>query len=385
MISVPANLIFIPLIGCVVLPLGLVSVLVFSSWPSLAVFLIHGCEHLIVFSIFISRFMVSLPGSWFRLFTLGYGQIAGLYLICLAAFFMLKKPGKIFASVLVVTVSSLALNFSYHGRQDRAKEELVMTVLDVGQGSSTLIQTAEGKCILVDGGGFSDSASFDTGRLIVAPVLWKNRITVLDYVILSHPEADHLNGLIFILENFKVHTFIQNTDEKITDRYETLVRICNKKGIPIWKPSAQGRKLFLGQTEIVFLRASPLVFFDDFNNNSLVFKLIYNQFTMLFPGDILAAREERLGRCDQVDLVSDILLSPHHGSRTSSSKFFLDKVQPKSVIVSCGRNNRYNFPHDEVLRRYGKMGITVYRTDADGAIFISSDGRNFSIKTYKGG
>jgi competence protein ComEC len=255
----------------------------------------------------------------------------------------------------------------------------------VGQGASTLIQTAEGKNILVDGGGFSDSASFDTGRLIVAPVLWKKRIKVLDYVILSHPEADHLNGLIFILENFKVHTFIQNTDEKTTGRYQALVRTCNQKGIPIWKPSVQGRRLFLGQTQIVFLRASPIGFFKDLNNNSLVFKLIYNEFSMLFPGDIMAAREERLGGGDQVDLDSDILLSPHHGSRTSSSKFFLDKVQPKSVIVSCGRNNRYNFPHDEVLRRYGKMGITVYRTDADGAIFISSDGRNFSIKTYKGG
>ena len=103
---------------------------------------------------------------------------------------------------------------------------------------------------------------------------------------------------------------------------------------------------------------------------------------MLFTGDILNHREKNLSNNSDINLYADILLSPHHGSLTSSTKIFLNKVLPGAVIISCGRHNRYGFPNDKVLKRYQKMDIQIFRTDKDGAIFISSDGINHEIKPF---
>ena len=208
------------------------------------------------------------------------------------------------------------------------------------------------------------------------------KIQSLDYVILSHPESDHLNGLIFILNNFDVQAVIKNTDHKNSEPYASLIKICKKKNIRIWNPLAQIEKLNFGRTRLLFYNSAKDNFSYDFNNNSLVFKVIYKGFSMLFPGDILTRREKNLSFNNNLDLNSDIMLSPHHGSSTSSTKFFLDKVQPESVIISCGWHNKYGFPHSKVLKRYNEKGISIFRTDENGAVFISSDGQNYNIKTY---
>ena len=120
------------------------------------------------------------------------------------------------------------------------------------------------------------------------------------------------------------------------------------------------------------------------NNNSLVFKLVFNDFAMLFPGDIHSDREHLIANLTGDQMEADILLAPHHGSNTSSSKFFLDHVRAKSVIMSCGFQNRYGFPHPSVLIRYKDSGLSVFRTDLHGAVTITSNGSGYEIKTVKG-
>ena len=384
-IGIVSNLIFIPIIGFVVLPLGLISMTCISYFPSLAILIIHICNRLILFSITSCEFLVSIPWSWSRTLTLQWIEIAAIYLILFSVFLALKGQKKIAVSIFVLSFMTAIFNFSNERAKKIPDSNLAITIIDVGQGNSALIQTPEGKNILVDGGGFSDNTLFDTGRFIIAPFLWQKGIGALNYVILTHPESDHLNGLIFILQNFKVGMFIKNTDEKKSVNYQRLIKTCHKKNIKIWEPSIQGEQLCLGKTVLVFFESENSAFSNDFNNNSLVFKVIYKKFSMLFPGDILKDREKSLSANNTIDLQSDIMLSPHHGSSTSSSEIFLDKLQPESVIISCGWHNRYGFPHYKVLKRYGKKAIRIFRTDENGAVFISSNGKDHDILTYKGG
>jgi len=383
-IALISNLFAIPVLGFIVLPAGVISLVSFSTFPLFADFMITFCGHLISFLMIVSEFLVSIPYSWTRTTTLQWIEIVAIYLFFFSLFFILKGRRRLSACFLALAALLVIFNFSTNQMGKPLKSNLNITIIDVGQGNSALIQTPEGKTVLVDGGGFPGMSSFDTGRFIVAPFLWQKGIRSLDYVVLSHPESDHLNGLIFILQNFDVHRVIKNTDVRDTKKYEMLIKTCEERDIKILNPSRKDHLLDFGITKLLFYDALPHVSYD-FNNHSLVFKVIYKQFSMLFPGDILTHREKNLSVRKDLNLHSTVLLSPHHGSVTSSTPFFLEKVSPESVIISCGWRNRYGFPHYKVLKRYTKMGIHIFRTDKDGAIFISSDGKNHNILTYKGG
>ncbi len=380
-----SNLIAIPVLGFIVLPAGLISLVCFSYFPMFATFIINVCTGLISVLITLSEFFISIPYSWSRAITLSWIEIAAIYLVFISIFLILKGIRKTPIFLLTLSVLLIIFNVSNSRLKSPLKPNLSITIIDVEQGSSALIQTPEGRRILVDGGGFSDSSSFDTGRFIIAPFLWQKRIRSLDYVILSHPESDHLNGLIFILQNFDVQALIKNTDMRDSRNYTALIKTCQERNIRILNPLSERNPLESGTTKFLFYDSLKNSFSYGFNNNSLVFKVIYNGFSMLFPGDILSLREKNLSSINHPDLHSDILLSPHHGSSTSSTKFFFDKVLPKSVIISCGWHNRYGFPHPKVVKRYNEMGVSIFRTDEDEAIFISSDGKKYNIRTHKGG
>jgi competence protein ComEC len=379
-IALVSNFIFIPVIGFIVLPLGLVSFVCSFYFPFFALFIIDVCTWILLVSIQISNFLVSIPFAWSRLTGLQWNEIVAIYLVFILIFLGLKGHKKSLLPLFAMTLLLVIFNFSTFFLQKTSN--LKITILDVGQGSSALIQTAEGKNILVDGGGFFDASSFDTGRFIIAPFLWQKKIQTLDHVILTHPESDHLNGLIYILDNFDVGTFIKNEDQNNSEPYAILMKICKEKNIRIWNPLTHTGQLNLGTTKLIFYDSFKDNFSADFNNNSLVFKVVHNKFSMLFTGDILRHREKNLSATTNINLYSNVLLSPHHGSLTSSTELFLDKVQPKTIVISCGWHNSYGFPHPGILKRYKKLGVQIFRTDEDGAIFITSDGKNYTTKSF---
>ncbi len=381
-VQIAANLLLIPIIGTLALSLGILSLFSFPFFPAFSGMLIDLCCYLITFSIRSSEFLVSLPFSWMRVMTLDWSEIALIYLVLWCVYAALKGKRRLSAFIVGSVVVLGIYIFLNNTPKQNVDNLLDITIIDVGQGNSALIQTPQGYRILVDGGGFSESSTFDTGKNILAPYLWQNKISSLDYVILSHPESDHLNGLIYILKNFNVQTLIKNKDTIKTEAYEAMIETCKKGGIRIWEPSSKGETMHIGETEFVFFEGLDNMQPNKFNNNSLVFKLSYKDVSMLFPGDILADREKKLGKSKHSNFYSDILLAPHHGSSSSSTQVFLDKVLPKSVIISCGRGNRYKFPHPDVISRYNDMGSRIFRTDSDGAIFISSNGKDYSIKTH---
>ena len=403
-VQIIANLLLVPLMGFICLPLGFLSFLSFFFFPSLATIPMDLCQVILSFCINYIQYLTGFGFSWSRIITLTVKEAGLIYFFFAAVFLILFRHKKTGIGLLTLVLLSGLFCAGAGIKNKYFPGKMNITILDVGQGNSALIQTIEGKNILVDGGGFSGSFSFDPGRYVVAPFLWAKKILCLDAVILTHPESDHLKGLVYILENFKVNMLIKNRDSTSSKAFKELISLCREKKIKIWYPGPgemnngemnNGKirygKTFNGETEfdfgktiLLFYGPDPGQFSNNLNNNSLVFQIGFKNFSMLFPGDILFEREMDLFQKNDLSLASLILLSPHHGSSSSSSKIFLDKVNPESVIISCGYKNRYGFPNPYVLESYYSRGYKVFRTDLDGAVTISSDGIVYDTLTHKG-
>ena len=265
--------------------------------------------------------------------------------------------------------------------------DLRITMIDVGQGSSALVEIPGGACFLIDGGGSPDDSDFDVGEKIVMPFLLKKRIKTLDAVILSHPDSDHLNGLIYILKNLNVKEVWSNHDTTEEKSYKEFTEIINKKSIPHLKSGDLPAKEINGvNIEVLYPPADYMNKKETWrkkpNNNSLVVKITFGDCSFLFPGDIEAEAEAELVGIAGDKLKSTVLIAPHHGSKTSSTQEFLYKVKPEYVIVSAGWKNSFNLPHPSVTKRYTERECQIFRTDENGAIHITSDGKTLNIKAY---
>ncbi|MFH2060446.1 MAG: DNA internalization-related competence protein ComEC/Rec2 [Pseudomonadota bacterium] len=375
------NLIAIPIMGFIVLPLGFMALALFLFFPFAAAIIVQLSNVCLMAIISFSQYLTVLPFAWSRIAHFQLMDIISMYFLFICIISWLKNHKKKYFYLMSIPLLWFG-SVQVHTWVDNGPTgRLLVSTLDVGQGFCSLIQGPDKTNILVDGGGFTSFTSFDPGRYIVAPFLWKKKITSLNTVILSHPESDHLNGLIYILNNFTIKTLIKNTDIKESKAYEKLITICKTKGIHIVHPKFYPKKYDIGKMAFTFFDETLKE--ENFNNNSLVFKLSFNKFSMLFPGDILKERENKLSNEYLKHLQSNVLIAPHHGSSTSSRKIFLDKVEPESVIISCGWQNRYGFPHQSVLNRYKTLGMNIYRTDKNGAIFTFSDGETYQITTYR--
>jgi len=244
----------------------------------------------------------------------------------------------------------------------------------VGQGDCALIELAAGPTVLIDGGGARDNR-FDIGRRVVAPFLWSRGIRKLDLVILSHPHPDHMNGLKFILKKFNVAQVWESARDPDLPGYEEFRRIVAEKNIPRKTVSADDPPVVLGEAELRVLHPSggftahERQVYAAENDRSLVVRIAFDNKVCLFTGDIHREAERYLVRTAK-DLKCDLLKAPHHGSRTSSSDDFVSLARPKVAVVTCGRENPFRHPADEVVERYRRHGAFLYRTDADGAVLI---------------
>ncbi|MBU4127547.1 MAG: DNA internalization-related competence protein ComEC/Rec2, partial [Proteobacteria bacterium] len=204
-------------------------------------------------------------------------------------------------------------------------------------------------------------------------------------LILSHPNSDHLNGLLYIAENFNVKKVWANYDTADTVGYQRFMEIIKKKSIHMPEFKDISRTHFINGAQLDLLYP-PIDYMDnnkrtwsDFNNNSLVIKVKFGSKSFLFPGDIMTMAENELVTIAGDDLTSDVLIAPHHGSKTSNSELFIYKVEPEIVIFSSGWGNSYRFPHPSVLKKYRERGCRILRTDSHGAVTISTDGQSLEV------
>jgi competence protein ComEC len=262
---------------------------------------------------------------------------------------------------------------------------LTFAVMDVGQGMSVVVVTPDGYSMVVDGG-----KSGERVRQEVIPYLQAKGVNQIDYVVMTHPDQDHIGGLPALLEAMPVRAWVDPVIETTNQSYEKALQIVQQRNItPI--RAKRGGTLDLGpqvSAEILWppdpLYAPQSESAD--NNNSIVIKITYGDTSFLITGDIEEAAERLLVEQEQnEDLKSDVLVVPHHGSKSSSSADFLDVVSPSVAIIPVGAGNQYGHPTDEVIQRLRMRGIDIYRTDLDGRVEVTSDGSTFSVSTVAGG
>lgn len=234
--------------------------------------------------------------------------------------------------------------------------------LDVGQGDCTLIKCG-GKTMLID------TSTSDQGTAI-QNYLSKNGVTKLDYLILTHPDADHIGSAAVIITKFEIDTVFISNFEKDNKTYQKMIQALDNKGLNYSTPEP-GAVYSLGSAEFTIL--APLKTYKDPNNASIALLLSNGENRFLFTGDAEESAEEDILDSGRT-LEADVYHAGHHGSKTSSSEALLDAVSPEFAVISCEEGNSYGFPHAQTLNNLRSRGIKVYRTDEQGTILAVSDG-----------
>lgn len=253
-------------------------------------------------------------------------------------------------------------------------QNLTVHFLDVGQGDSILLEL-DGKSMLVDSG------ESDQGKVVTA-YLQDQGISTLDYVVATHPHSDHIGGVNDILNNFQVEHFVDSGYPHTSKTYENMLITIDKKNIPFEVVQAGQTINFDPAVDIEVLNPAS-AYSDELNENSVVLKVTYGETSFLLMGDAGLESEENIMEAGY-DVDSDILKVGHHASRSGSGEAFISAVSPEVSIIEVGAGNDYGHPHAEILDRLQKAS-TVYRTDLDGTIIVTTDGSTYTVTTEKTG
>ena len=248
-------------------------------------------------------------------------------------------------------------------------KDLKIYFIDVGQGDSTLIVTPTNKKVLIDSGG-SETGSFDVGKNTLVPYLLDRQIIFLDYICISHFDSDHCDGFKYLLNNIKVKNIIVSKQYELTNNFEEIMSIARNKKINVLKVEA-GNVIQIDKYVRFKIFNPGRKLTDDINDNSIVMKLEYNNFSCLFTGDISKQIEQDLVNKYGNELKSIILKVAHHGSKTSSDESFIKQVSPKISLIGVGKNNKFGHPNEGVLQILKYINSRVFRTDENGEIVLN--------------
>ena len=381
-----ANLLIEPLLCFWSLTLGFIACPLIFIMPSAASLLLHLGGNGLLLSLKLTSFFGTLPFSTLWLPTPSPTLIVLFYaaiLITIAGNPGSRNPGRRTVGILGTAASALTIFLFIFPPAELLKRRIStseITVLDVGQGSSTFLQLPSGKRILIDGGGGSLSPRFNVGQDIIAPFLWQRGIKKLDAIIITHGDADHYNGIPFLLQRFRPKTIWVNELNGDETGYRKLLDLADNLQIEVKIPQ-QGEVLIKGgDAEVVNLGNPGESVAASSNDRSLLLRFEHETLSCLFTGDISHTIESQL-IAQELPLQSTFLLSPHHGSSTSNSEPFLKAVDPEFIVVSAGRFRPSHFPTPEVRQRCRDLGITMLITAEQGAITFTSKEVIFPVKS----
>lgn len=245
--------------------------------------------------------------------------------------------------------------------------------LDVGQGDSSIIITPDDKVVMIDSG---------PNESLILRYLQNLGVSQIDLLIVTHAHADHIAGMDKIIAKYKPEAFIDPGIPHTTATYQRMITAIDKYNINYYEGIS--RKINLDSLSLTILPpAIPLIRDSELNNNSIVVRLDFKDFSCLFTGDIEKTREGQLLAESRSNLNVDILKVAHHGSSSSSSPQFIKSVRPKTAIICCGKDNKYGHPHQETIFLLQSLGIEIYQTDLSGTILIKTDGIDYQIFTEK--
>lgn len=367
LLSILHNLISIPLICLVSLPMALIGV----TLP-LGGFLINISGELLNLTIQLLKALNF--GYLFPLIRPSLFETILFYTTVISIIFIKRKIVLITLFFIVLPVISV---HSIIEIKKRFFNELCINFIDVGMGDSILIEAPKGKRILIDGGQrFKEDSG--TGRNVITPILLSKKILTLDYVINTHPHGDHMGGLFFILEHFKVKKFISSGFFIKEPLFLEAMIICKKKNIDVdfW---FTGDGLLIGDDfKMTVLNPDRDYHAHSLNNASLVFMIRYREKSMLLTGDIEREIEERL-IMKNIPLKAHVLKVPHHGSNNASTVAFLTAVRPDLAVLTAGKGVK-GLPGKEALQRYLNLSIRVLSTLDNGFIKICTDGKGLYVE-----
>ncbi len=283
---------------------------------------------------------------------------------------------KSFCLVLVLLFLTSCRYDDWFSLQPNAEIDLVgdlkVHYLDVGQGDSIFIELPNNETMLIDAGEKENASKIEN-------YLQDLNYDTLNYVIGTHPHTDHIGALATIIQDWQVQNIYLPKAIANTKTYENLLLTIKNKGLTVHAAS-QGLKIIDSPDLQVYFLAPVLDKYTNLNNYSAVLKIVYQDTAFLFMGDAEALVEKSLN-----DVQANVIKVGHHGSDSSSSLDFVQKVGADYAIISVGANNQYNHPSLDVIARWQQSGSHVYRTDLNGNIIVSSDGKNITVQVEKEG
>ncbi len=257
------------------------------------------------------------------------------------------------------------------------------TIIDVGQGDAAVVQCPTGDVLMVDAGGAGGSR-FDIGRRVIEPAIWAAGIRRLAVLVLTHADADHTNGAAAVLRDLRPAEVWEGVPVAGDAVRATLRDAAAAAGVR-WRIVQRGDRVDLGGVTVRTWHPPPADWERQRvrNDDSVVTEIRYGDVSLVLAGDVEAAGESAVvAAADAAPL--RILMAPHHGSATSSGEAFLRRLAPAAGLISVGRGNRYGHPHGAALARWRALGVPVFRTDRDGAVTVTTDGREVRITSFTG-
>lgn len=344
------NIIYIPFVSYILFPLSLVTVL-FPSLDNILYMFISYFEKITDF--FSNIKFLSFPMCKMNIFLIIIYYIIFIYI--------LKRKKNLIYKIIILIISLIFL--INNGRIVNNE----VSILDVGQGDSSLIRL-KNKNILIDTGG---NINYDISKNILIPYFKSVGIKKIDYLVLTHGDYDHMGEAINLVENFKVEKVIFNCGP-YNDLEQELIKVLDKKKIKYYSCI---KELNIDNNKLYFLQTKE---YDNENENSNVIYTELNGYKFMFMGDAGVEKEKDILEKYNVSKI-DVLKIGHHGSKTSSDKSFIDEMNPKYSVISVGKNNRYGHPNKEVLNNLDNSKI--YRTDQDGSIMFKIKNNKLKLKT----
>ncbi|MGH7825183.1 MAG: DNA internalization-related competence protein ComEC/Rec2 [Candidatus Binatia bacterium] len=372
-----ANPVIVPLVGFLVVPLGLSIGLFAVVLPGAAAPLVWLTERLLVLTNWLTDGFASFPLANIAVPSPNLLEVTGLYLLILTGFNLRRSRFQIGGFVLVLLV--LAADSVYWWRERWDRKELRVTHLNVGQGDAAVVELPGSKVLLIDAGGRA-VGDFDTGEGIVGPFLRSRKILKIDYLMLSHARIDHYGGMRSIVSHFAPEEFWSGPARGRTARFEDLEEALDTSRVKRVTLSDDQPCRELDRARLCVLHSPP----DSNADASVAMRLEFGKARVFFAGDMQKTDEKTLLRKTQA-LESAVLKVPRNGSVTSSSEEFVAAVRPKLAVVSVGVRTARALTRSEVLERYRKVGAEILRTDEDGAIIIETDGTELRYQTYGSG
>ncbi|OCC14458.1 Competence protein [Dissulfuribacter thermophilus] len=382
LIAIPLNIIIIPVLGTILLP-GLIltllldiSLWLFNCAPSSVMW--YPISFLINLLNSVVQNASKLAISTLHIYSPTYFEVLCFYLILFFIGLLLRGEPERRFSIGAVTVT-LIFMLSFHWYQAYHGKDIEFYTLDVGQGLSQVIFTPK-KVVLVDAGG--GTFPYDRGSFVVSPFLLSKNRDVIDYLIISHYETDHAGGVLGVLEKLKVKKVIGPKPAHHQKIFKRIKSLLNEKGIP-FRIINSYETISLGENSMLFIYpGSTYKDLTKTNDKGLVTVFWSKGRSILMPADIEEKREMCLTKSFTQNV--DLLVAPHHGSVTSSSINFVESFRPKFVVFSYGLGNGFGLPDPKVKMRYLRIGSTILETPIHGTIKASIDQKgNFTISTYE--